>query len=118
MNRDDVLAACAARPEATESQPFGDDVAVYKVGGKMFALVMLAGDPGFVNLKCDPDWALHLRAQYPALQPGYHANKRHWNSVTLDGTVDESDLQNMINHSYELVVAGLPRAERTRILRT
>ena len=118
MNRDDVLGACSALPQAKEDYPFGDDVAVFKIGAKMFALVMLTGDPGFVNLKCDPDWALRLRAQYPAVQPGYHANKRHWNSVTLDGTVDDTDLHDMIRHSYELVVAGLSRANRTRLFGT
>jgi len=118
MTRDDVIGFCIGMPGAVEDYPFGDDVAVFKIGGKMFALVMLTGDPGFVNLKCDPDWALRLRAQYAAVQPGYHANKRHWNSVTLDGTVDDTDLLDMIEHSYELVVAGLPRADRTRLFGT
>jgi predicted DNA-binding protein (MmcQ/YjbR family) len=118
MNRDDVVAACAEFPEAIEDYPFGDDVAVYKIGGKMFALVALTGEPGSVTLKCDPDWALHLRAQYPSVQPGYHTNKRHWNTVTLDGTLDVTDLQDMIRHSYELVVGTLPRADRTRLLGT
>lgn len=115
MNRDDVLAVCAGFTEATEDYPFGDDVTVFKVGGKMFALVLLTGNPGTVTLKCDPDWALQLRAQYPAVQPGYHTNKRHWNSVTLDGTVDNTDLRDMIQHSYELVIETLPRADRTRL---
>ena len=82
----------------------------------VFVVRMLTGDPGFVNLKCDPDWAIELRAQYPAVEPGYHTNKRHWNSVTLDGTVDQTDLHDMIRHSYELVVASLPKSERARLL--
>jgi predicted DNA-binding protein (MmcQ/YjbR family) len=88
---------------------------VFKVGGKMFALVMLDGEPGFVNLKCDPDLALELRARYAAVQPGYHANKRHWNSVHLDGSIESLELEEMIEHSYTLIVNGLPRARRAQI---
>lgn len=81
----------------------------------MFALVSLEGTPGFVNLKCDPDLALALRAQHAAVRPGYHTNKRHWNSVDLDGSLADHDLREMIEHSYELVVGGLPRADRGRV---
>jgi predicted DNA-binding protein (MmcQ/YjbR family) len=77
MRRDDVLAACEAYPGALEDYPFGDEVAVFKVGGRMFALVSLLGTPGTVNLKCDPDLALELRDRYPAVRPGYHQDKRH-----------------------------------------
>ena len=115
MTRDDVLAFCTAFPAAFEDFPFGDGVAVFKVEGKMFALVMLDREPGFVNLKCDPDLAVELRARYPAVRPGYHANKRHWNSVDLDGTIPAPDIREMIEHSYELVVDGLPRAVRARV---
>ena len=94
---------------AVEDYPFGDEVAVFKVEGKMFALVSLLGEPGSVNLKCDPDWALELRATHDAVRPGYHQNKRHWNTVELDGTVEDAELREMIDHSYELVVSGLPR---------
>ncbi len=100
---------------AIEDYPFGEGVAVFKVGGKMFALVMLDGDPGFVNLKCDPDLALEWRARYTAVQPGYHANKRHWNSVHLDSSIEYDELQEMIEHSHTLIVNGLSRAERARI---
>ena len=112
MTRDEVLDFCSRTESAVEDAPFGDDVAVFKVGGRMFALVMLTRDPGRVHLKCDPDWALELRAQHPAVQPGYHANKRHWNTVTLDGSVDPEEIREMIRHSYELVIDGLPRAQR------
>ena len=112
MTRDDVLEACADLPGSVEDAPFGDEVAVFKVGGKMFALVMLAGEPGSVNLKCDPDWALELRARHDAIRPGYHMNKRHWNTVELDGTVDDEDVREMIDHSYDLVVRGLPKKKR------
>jgi predicted DNA-binding protein (MmcQ/YjbR family) len=115
MTRDQVLERCSGFPGAVEDYPFGDDVAVFKVGGKMFALVMLTGAPGSVNLKCDPDWALELRAAYDAVRPGYHQNKRHWNTVELDGTVEDGELGGMIDHSYELVVRSLPRGERARL---
>ena len=115
MTRDQVLDVCSGLPGAVEDYPFGDEVAVFKVGGKMFALVMLAGAPGSVNLKCDPDWALELRARHEAVRPGYHQDKRHWNTVDLDGSVDEADLREWIDHSYELVVRGLPKKERSRL---
>lgn len=115
MTRDEVLNVCAALPGATEDYPFGDGVAVFKVGGRMFALVPLEESPETVNLKCDPELALDLRDRYPSVRPGYHQNKRHWNTVELDGSIDDGDVRWMIDHSYELVVAGLPRAVRERI---
>jgi len=116
VTRDQVLDLCASLPGAVEDYPFGDDVAVFKVAGRMFALVLLAGEPGSVNLKCDPEWALELRATHAAVRPGYHQNKRHWNTVELDGTVEDGELREMIDHSYELVVSGLPRSQRARLL--
>jgi predicted DNA-binding protein (MmcQ/YjbR family) len=116
VTRDEVLDLCSTLPGAVEEDPFGDDVAVFKVGGKMFALVMLAGEPGSVNLKCDPDWALELRAMHAAVRPGYHANKRHWNTVELDGTISDAEVREMVDHSYGLVVSRLPRSERARLL--
>jgi predicted DNA-binding protein (MmcQ/YjbR family) len=115
VNRQRVLDACANRPASTEEYPFGDDVAVFKVGGKVFAMISLDGEPGRVTLKCDPDWALELRAEYPAVQPGYHTNKRHWNTVTLDGTVASTDIDDMIRHSYDIVVAGLTKQQRAQL---
>jgi predicted DNA-binding protein (MmcQ/YjbR family) len=115
MRRDDVLDFCASLPGATEDYPFGDGVAVFKVGGRMFALVPLEGSPGTVNLKCDPDLALELRARYAAVHPGYHQNKRHWNTVDLVSSVEDDNLREMIDHSYELVINGLPRAKRARL---
>jgi predicted DNA-binding protein (MmcQ/YjbR family) len=114
MTREDVLDLCGALPGAAEDYPFGESVAVFKVAGRMFALVALEGTPASVNLKCDPALALELRARYPSVRPGYHANKRHWNTVELDGSIDDDELQWMISHSYELVVANLPRAARDR----
>ena len=116
VTRDDVLHHCTDLHGAVEDYPFGDEVAVFKVGKKMFALVLLTGDAGNVTLKCDPAWALELRARHEAVRPGYHTNKRHWNTVELDGTVEDVELRQMIEHSYELVVTNLPRDERTRLL--
>jgi predicted DNA-binding protein (MmcQ/YjbR family) len=115
VTRDDVLELCSGLPGVVEDAPFGDEVAVFKVGGKMFALVLLTDEPGSVNLKCDPDWALELREVHAAVRPGYHMNKRHWNTVDLDGSVDDDELRAMVDHSYELVVRSLPRRERDRL---
>jgi predicted DNA-binding protein (MmcQ/YjbR family) len=115
VTREEVLELCGRFPGAVEDYPFGDGVAVFKVGKRMFALVLLDGDPGCLNLKCDPDLAVELRARLPAVSPGYHANKRHWNTVELDGSIENDELREMIDHSYELVVSKLPRAERTRL---
>jgi predicted DNA-binding protein (MmcQ/YjbR family) len=115
VTRDDVLDLCASLPGAVEDYPFGDGVAVFKVGGRMFALISLEGSPGTVNLKCDPGLALELRARYSAVHPGYHQDKRHWNTVELDGSVEDGELREMIDHSYDLVIRGLPRALRARL---
>jgi predicted DNA-binding protein (MmcQ/YjbR family) len=108
MTRDGVLDLCATLPGAMEDFPFGDGVAVFKVGGRMFALVSLEGSPGFVNLECDPELALELRARFAAVRPGYHANKRHWNTVDLDGSIEDAELRGMIEHFYNQVVRQLP----------
>lgn len=115
MTRDDVLNFCGRLLGSAEDYPFGDGVAVFKVGGRMFALVSLEGDPGTVNLKCDPGLALELRSRYQAVRPGYHQDKRHWNTVDLDGSIDDDELREMIDHSYGLVVHGLSRAQRARL---
>jgi predicted DNA-binding protein (MmcQ/YjbR family) len=115
VTRDDVLALCSTLPGVVEDFPFGDEASVFKVGGKMFALVALAGEPGSVNLKCDPEWAIELRELHAAVRPGYHMNKRHWNTVDLNGTIGDEDLREMVEHSYELVVGALPRRERDRL---
>jgi predicted DNA-binding protein (MmcQ/YjbR family) len=114
--RDQVLAACAARPGSGEDYPFGDGAAVFKVGGRMFALVSLGPPPGSVSLKCDPRLAEDLRARYAAITAGYHLNKRHWNTVELDGSVPDEELFDLIAHSYDLVVARLPKSQRDSLL--
>jgi predicted DNA-binding protein (MmcQ/YjbR family) len=114
--RDRVIAACGAKPGSAEDYPFGDEVAVFKVAGRMFALVSLGPPPGSVSLKCDPGLAAALRDRYAAITPGYHLNKRHWNTVALDGSVPDEELLELIDHSYELVVARLPRAQRSKLM--
>jgi len=109
------MAVCSAEPGAVEEYPFGDEVAVFKVAGRMFALVPLGEVPGSVSLKCDPDLAVGLRGRYAGVRPGYHLNKRHWNTVTLDGSVPEEEVLELIEHSYELVVARLTKAQRDKL---
>ncbi len=98
-----------------EDYPFGDEAAVLKVGGKIFALVTPGPAPRSVSLRCDPDLAPGLRRRYPAITAGYHLSKRHWNTVTLDGSVPQDELLDLIDHSYELVLARLPSAERDKL---
>jgi predicted DNA-binding protein (MmcQ/YjbR family) len=112
VNREAVLARCRGLPHAAEGFPFTDTAAVFTVGGKMFALVDVGEGRGSVSLKCDPGYAAALRDQYPAVTPGYHLNKRHWNTVDLDGSVPDELLGEWIQDSYDLVIAGLPRATR------
>ena len=109
---------CLSKPCATEGMPFGPDVLVFKVGGKMFALAALDEVPPTVNLKCDPGLALDLRDRYEQVRAGYHMNKKHWNTVEIDGGIPAVELWRMIDHSYELVVKPLPkkaRANRRRV---
>jgi predicted DNA-binding protein (MmcQ/YjbR family) len=115
LPRDGVIAACTAKPGAVEDYPFGDEVAVFKVSGRMFALVPLGGEPASVSLKCDPSLAISLRHRYAGVTPGYHLNKRHWNTVLLDGSVPEEEVRELIDHSYGLVVARLTRAQRDHL---
>jgi predicted DNA-binding protein (MmcQ/YjbR family) len=104
-----LRAYCLSKSRATEGTPFGPDVLVFKVGGKMFALAALDKMPTTVNLKCDPDWALDLRDRYEQVRPGYHMNKKHWNTVEIDGSIPDAELRKMIDHSYDLVAKGLPK---------
>src|SRR5437870_9699136 len=108
---------CLTKASATEDTPFGEDVLVFKVAGKMFALTALDEIPVTANLKCDPDLALELRDQYEQIQPGYHMNKKHWNTVEIDSGIPEAELRKMIEHSYDLVVRALPKAQRDQLTR-
>ena len=100
---------------AYEDFPFGPEVMVFKVMGKMFALVFLDDSLLSINLKCDPDLAMHLRGFYNAVRPGYHMNKKHWNTVLLDGSIPDEEVFAMINESYDLVVKGLKKADKQRV---
>jgi predicted DNA-binding protein (MmcQ/YjbR family) len=96
----------------TEEFPFTATTSVFKVAGKMFALSTLRSRPLQVSVKCDPDLAAQLRISYPAIAPGYHLNKRHWNTITLDGSLEDDFVFEMLEDSYDLVVEGLPRKAR------
>jgi predicted DNA-binding protein (MmcQ/YjbR family) len=99
-------------PEAVEDFPFGPDFAVMKVRGKIFATLGINEGLVHMNLKCDPDEALALRDIFAAVKPGYHMNKRHWNTVVVDGSIPAGEVQRMMENSWRLVVAGLPRRNR------
>jgi predicted DNA-binding protein (MmcQ/YjbR family) len=103
---------CLAFPGAEETFPFSPGVSVFKVGGKMFALTALDEDPLRLSLKCEPELAAQLRLTYPAIRPGFHLPKRHWNTLTLDGSLDDGMVRQLIEDSYDLVVDGLPRSRR------
>ena len=106
---------CLARPSAVEEFPFGPETSVFKVAGKMFALTALGARPQSVSLKCEPSLAEALRAEHPAVRPGYHLNKRHWITVTLDDSLSDELVFGLVEDSYELVVARLPKRERDRV---
>jgi predicted DNA-binding protein (MmcQ/YjbR family) len=112
MDANALRAACAAMPGTVEEFPFGPEAAVFKVGGRMFALVPVDSVPGRITLKCEPDLATELRRTYPAVVPGYHMNKRHWNTITCDGSIPEQLVREWIEDSYDLVVEGLPVSKR------
>jgi predicted DNA-binding protein (MmcQ/YjbR family) len=114
MTLDELCAEIMAFPETREEQPFGPGALVYKVRGKMFALVAPENPPS-VSLKCNPILATMLRDTYPAVTAGYHLNKQHWNTVVVDGSVPESELLEWITHSYDLVVKGLPKRDRQEL---
>jgi predicted DNA-binding protein (MmcQ/YjbR family) len=107
---------CLGFPGAFEDFPFGPEHSVFKVEGKLFAISALDGSPLKVSLKCEPELAEQLRASFPdAVAPGYHLNKRHWNTVTLDGSVPDEMVRDMVEDSYDLVVAAMPRGVRERL---
>ena len=103
MDLPDVIAHILSKPGVGETTPFGPDTLVYKVGGKIFALTTPDEYPARLNLKCDPDRSMVLRDEYESIIPGYHMNKRHWNTLILDGGVPSKLVRELIDHSYELV---------------
>jgi predicted DNA-binding protein (MmcQ/YjbR family) len=113
----DIIAAreyCLSLPHTEESFPFDNQTLVLKVGGKMYALIALDDEPA-VALKCDPELAITLRERYPAVQPGYHLSKKHWNTVLLNNTVSDDKIEEWIQMSFQLVVAGLPKKVKEQL---
>ena len=115
MNTESIREYCLEKPGVAESFPFDTVSLVFKVGNKMFALLDMEDRPTTINLKCDPERAMQLREKFDAVRPGFHMNKTHWNTVTLDGSVRWPDMQEWIDHSYELVKKGLSRAIREQL---
>jgi predicted DNA-binding protein (MmcQ/YjbR family) len=107
---------CLSFPGAEETFPFGAGTSVFKVAGKMFALSRLSAAPLSISLKCEPALAEQLREAHTAVTPGYHLNKRHWNTIALDGSLPEAMVRDMIEDSYDLVVSALPKARRRALL--
>lgn len=115
MELPDVIDHCLSLPAAEETTPFGPEALVYKVSGKMFAVTVPEDFPSRINLKCDPERAVELRDEHPGIKPGWHMNKRHWNTIMLDGTVPPKLIRELIDHSYQLVVAALPKKTREEL---
>lgn len=103
MNVEQIREHALAKPGVEECFPFDEDTLVFKVQGKIFLLLSLTDQPVQFNVKCDPERAIELRDQYPCVLPGYHMNKRHWNTIVIDRTLSLKQLREMIDHSYELV---------------
>lgn len=105
---------CLSLPGVSEDFPFGEDTLVFKVMGKMFALTNIETFES-INLKCDPVRAIELRASFEEIKPGYHMNKKHWNTVSTTGMLEDDFLKELIKHSYDLVVAKLPKKDRDKL---
>ena len=114
MNIESFRDFCMAKKGVSEDFPFDEGTLVFKVMGKMFALTDVDLFKS-VNLKCDPEWAIELREKYPSIIPGYHMNKKHWNTVEMDDSLSDSFIKELVTHSYELVVENLPRALKSEL---
>ncbi|OFY69002.1 MAG: MmcQ-like protein [Bacteroidetes bacterium RBG_13_42_15] len=112
MNIEEIRDYCISKPEVTESFPFNDTALVFKVAGKMFALLDLSEDNRGLTLKCDPELANELREQYPGVTPAWHFNKKHWNTVMINGTLPDWLIREWIDHSYNMVISKLPEGKR------
>lgn len=113
MNSKTLYSYCLTKPGVIEDYPFGADVIVFKVAAKIFALMSRRSGQDNLSLKCDPDYSEILRKQYPSITPGYHLNKRHWNTLILDGSIPEQEIKQLIDHSYDLVYKSLPKKLRS-----
>lgn len=116
MNIEEIRDYCLAKPGVTEDMPFGEDTLVFRVGEKLFLLTSISLGSQF-NVKCDPERAIELRERHSEVQPGYHMNKKHWNTVHTDGNLTRRELREMIDHSYELVLKSLPKKVQDEIAR-
>ena len=114
MNIEEIRDYCLKKPGVTEDMPFGEDTLVFRVGEKLFLLTSLSQGDRF-NVKCDPELAIELREQHSEVQPGYHMNKKHWNTVHTDGNLSRKEICDMIDHSYDLVLKSLPKNIREQI---
>lgn len=112
MTPDQLRTWCLQMPGSEETFPFAPETSVFKVAGKVFALARLDAEPLRVSMKCEPALAEQLRLSHPAIAPGYHLNKRHWNTVTVDGSLKDGMVRDLVEDSYALVVDGLPRRAR------
>ncbi|MBS1533026.1 MAG: MmcQ/YjbR family DNA-binding protein [Bacteroidetes bacterium] len=108
MNIEEIRDYCLAKPGVTEDMPFGEDTLVFRAGEKLFLLTSISAGTQF-NVKCDPERAIELRERYSEVQPGYHMNKKHWNTVHTNGSLSRKQICEMIDHSYELVLKSLPK---------
>jgi predicted DNA-binding protein (MmcQ/YjbR family) len=109
MNVEEIREYAISKPDVEESFPFGQETLVFKIAGKVFLLMGLENDPLQFNVKCDPERAIELRDEYECILPGYHMNKKHWNSVIIDGTLTNKKIKEQIDHSYDLVKPKLKR---------
>jgi predicted DNA-binding protein (MmcQ/YjbR family) len=115
MNIEELRDYCISKKGVEETLPFGPDTLVFKVMGKMFLLTGLDSDSLEFNVKCDPEKAIELREQFTCVLPGFHMNKKHWNTIIANGSVSDKQLIEWIDHSYELVVDGLSKAEKKKL---
>ena len=116
MTTDEIRDYGRAKKGSSEELPFGPSVLVLKVLGKIYALIAWEEDPLVISLKCDPDRASALRAVYPSIRGAYHMNKKHWNMIRLDNSLTRNQIEELIDHSYELVVRGLKKSEKRILL--
>lgn len=114
MNLEEIREYCLAKPQVTESFPFDDTALVFKVFDKMFALLSLPDNR--CNLKCDPEKSIDLREEYEDIIPGWHMNKKHWNTLNLDGNLSSKLIKELVDHSFDLVVSKLPKAKQKEVL--
>ncbi len=115
MNIEELRAYCISKKAVEECLPFGPETLVFKVMGKVFLLTGLDSSPLQFNVKCNPEKAIELREKYPCVQPGYHMNKKHWNTIIVDGSVSKKQLHEWITDSYNLVITGLPKTQQKNL---